>query len=58
VLYIFRYHHVTVLLYAWYSYSEYNAAARWFIVMNYVVHSVMYSYYAFKALRSAHWIRR
>ena len=34
-----------------YSFSEYTAAARWFIVMNYLVHSVMYSYYAFKALK-------
>lgn len=42
---------MTVLMYAWYSYSEYNSAARWFIVMNYIVHSTMYSYYALKALR-------
>ena len=42
---------MTVLLYAWYSYSEYTAPARWFIVMNYIVHSAMYTYYAFKALR-------
>ncbi len=25
--------------------------SRWFIVMNYLVHSVMYTYYAFKAMR-------
>lgn len=42
---------MTVLLYSWYSYAEYNSAARWFIVMNYIVHSTMYSYYAFKALK-------
>ena len=46
-----RYHHVTVLIYAWYSFTEYTAPARWFIVMNYCVHSLMYTYYAFKALR-------
>jgi len=46
-----RYHHITVLLYSWYSYSEYTAAARWFITMNYLVHSVMYTYYAFKAAK-------
>ncbi len=34
-----------------FSFSEYTSAARWFIVMNYLVHSVMYSYYAFKALK-------
>ena len=46
-----RYHHVTVLIYCWYSFSEYTAPARWFVVMNFVVHALMYTYYAFKALR-------
>lgn len=51
LIFLHWYHHITVLLYSWYSYSEYTAVARWFIVMNYIVHSLMYSYYAFKALR-------
>lgn len=51
LIFLHWYHHITVLLYSWYSYSEYTAVARWFIVMNYIVHSVMYSYYAFKSLR-------
>jgi len=51
LIFLHWYHHVTVLLYAWYSYSEYIATARWFVGMNYAVHSVMYSYYALKALR-------
>nr|AIW65585.1 elongase 2 [Tigriopus japonicus] len=51
LIFLHWYHHVTVMLYAWYSYSEYTAAARWFVVMNFIVHSVMYSYYAFKALK-------
>jgi len=51
LIFLHWYHHVTVLLYAWYSYTEYTAPARWFIVMNYCVHSLMYTYYAFKALR-------
>jgi elongation of very long chain fatty acids protein 6 len=33
------------------SYTEYTSSARWFIVMNYCVHSVMYSYYALRAMR-------
>merc|ERR1712029_110216 len=45
------YHHITVLIYCWYSFSQYTAPARWFVVMNFVVHSIMYTYYAFKALR-------
>lgn len=51
LIFLHWYHHITVLLYSWYSYSEYTAAARWFITMNYLVHSVMYTYYAFKAMR-------
>jgi len=39
---------MTVLVYAWYSYSDYIAPARWFVVMNYLVHSLMYTYYAMK----------
>ena len=46
--YDFRYHHMTVLIYAWYSYGDYIAPARWFVVMNYTVHSLMYTYYACK----------
>jgi len=51
LIFLHWYHHITVLLYSWYSFSEYTAAARWFITMNYLVHSVMYTYYAFKAMR-------
>ena len=51
LIFLHWYHHITVLLYSWYSYSEYTAAARWFVTMNYLVHSVMYTYYAFKAMR-------
>lgn len=51
LIFLHWYHHVTVLLYAWYSYSDYIATARWFVLMNYIVHSIMYSYYALKALK-------
>lgn len=50
LIFLHWYHHITVLLYSWFSYSEYTASARWFIVMNYFVHSVMYSYYALRAM--------
>ena len=46
-----RYHHVTVLWFAWYSYVEFTATCRWFMVMNYSVHAIMYSYYAAKAMK-------
>jgi len=51
LIFLHWYHHMTVLIYAWYSFSEYSAQARWFIVMNYLVHSVMYTYYALRAIR-------
>ena len=51
LIFLHYYHHVTVLAYSWFSYAEYTASARWFIVMNYMVHSVMYSYFALKAAK-------
>lgn len=50
LIFLHWYHHITVLLYSWFSYTEYTASARWFIVMNYCVHSLMYSYYALRAM--------
>lgn len=51
LIFLHWYHHITVLLYSWFSYTEYTASARWFVVMNYCVHSIMYSYYALRAMR-------
>lgn len=51
LMFLHWYHHVTVLIYSWYSYPDYIATARWFISMNYCVHSIMYSYYALKSLK-------
>lgn len=51
LIFLHWYHHVTVLLYTWLSYAERTGNGRWFIVMNYCVHSVMYTYYALKAMR-------
>lgn len=51
LIFLHWYHHITVLIYTWFSYTEYTSSARWFIVMNYCVHSVMYSYYALRAMR-------
>lgn len=51
LIFLHWYHHITVLMYSWFSYSEYTASARWFVVMNYCVHSLMYTYYALRALK-------
>lgn len=44
-------HHSTVLLYCWHSYSARIATGLWFAAMNYSVHFVMYGYFACTATR-------
>lgn len=51
LIFLHWYHHITVLLYAWYSYREQTGSGRWFICMNFAVHAVMYTYYALRALK-------
>uniref|UniRef100_T1J203 Elongation of very long chain fatty acids protein n=1 Tax=Strigamia maritima TaxID=126957 RepID=T1J203_STRMM len=51
LVFLHWYHHVTVLIYTWYSTQQIIPNARWFILMNIMVHSAMYSYYAFKAMK-------
>lgn len=51
LIFLHWYHHITVLTFCWYFYSDNCGPARWFVNMNYSVHAVMYSYYALKALR-------
>lgn len=49
LIFLHWYHHCTVLLYAWYTYACYSAQARYFVLMNFTVHALMYTYYALKA---------
>merc|ERR1712039_252934 len=44
-------HHSTVLLYCWHSYSIGIASGIWFAAMNYSVHAVMYGYFAITATK-------
>ena len=44
------YHHITVLAYSWHGLATKNSTGHWFCAMNLGVHSVMYSYYMFKAM--------
>lgn len=46
VIVLHWWHHITVLLYCWHSYSVQIATGMWYATMNYAVHTVMYSYYA------------
>jgi len=46
VILLHWWHHTTVLLYCWHSYSVRISTGIWFAVMNYFVHSIMYGYFA------------
>ena len=49
LIFLHWYHHITVLLYTWYAYVEFNAVNQWFLWINYAVHSIMYTYYSIRA---------
>lgn len=51
LIFLHWYHHITVLMFSWYFYQQHIAPARWYVVMNYVVHSLMYSYFALRSFR-------
>ena len=49
LIFLHWYHHITVMVYCWFSYSYITHPQQWFISMNYFVHFIMYSYYAVRA---------
>ena len=51
LIFLHWYHHATVLIYCWLSVRDDSSTSRWFILMNYIIHTFMYAYYAFRALR-------
>ena len=51
LIFLHWYHHITVLIYVWYSYMDHTAPGQWFLVMNYTVHALMYTYYAFRSMK-------
>lgn len=51
LIFLHWYHHVTVMIYSWYTYAYFYAPGRWFAAINCVVHSLMYTYYCCRALR-------
>ena len=44
-------HHVLTLNYSWFVFADVPGTARWMVNMNFVIHSMMYTYYALKAMR-------
>jgi len=51
LLFLHWYHHISVMVLNWYIVSFYCPLTRLFTIMNYFVHSLMYSYYAAKAAK-------
>lgn len=51
LIFLHWYHHILTLIYSWYAFKEFTPTARWYTVMNSGIHSLMYSYYALKALK-------
>ncbi|XP_043912540.1 elongation of very long chain fatty acids protein 6-like [Protopterus annectens] len=49
LIFLHWYHHITVLLYSWYTYKDRVSGGGWFMTMNFAVHAVMYSYYTLRA---------
>jgi len=50
LIFLHWYHHVTVLLFCWHSYTTGSPVGLFFVVMNYAVHAVMYGYYFLMAV--------
>lgn len=50
LIFLHWYHHVTVLFCVCFTVNYNLSTVRWYVSTNYTVHSVMYSYYALKAL--------
>ena len=50
-IFLHWYHHITVMIYSWWSFTQWTAAGRWYVAMNFSVHSLMYSYYALRAMK-------
>ena len=51
-------HHCFTLIFTWYAYGHNVSLGRWFVTMNYSVHSLMYLYYALRAqnVKISRWI--
>ena len=51
LIFLHWYHHVTVMIYSWYTYAYFFAPGRWFAAINSLVHSFMYTYYCLRACK-------
>lgn len=51
LIFLHWYHHITVMWMSFFSYIDVSSSCRLFMVMNYTVHSIMYTYYTLRAMR-------
>lgn len=51
LIFLHWYHHILTLIFSWFNYSRNSGVGIMFMVMNYFVHSIMYSYFALKACK-------
>jgi hypothetical protein len=51
LIFLHWYHHITVLLFCWHSYTTESPSGIYFTAMNYAVHAIMYAYYCGVALK-------
>lgn len=51
LIFLHWYHHITVMMYCWWSAQYCCGSPRYFITLNYTVHAIMYLYYALRAAR-------
>lgn len=49
LIFLHWYHHSAVVIFGFYMVSGRVAMSRWFVFMNFLVHSIMYTYYALRA---------
>jgi len=51
LIFLHWYHHISALLYTWYSFPNKISYGRWFICLNFAAHAIMYSYYTLRAMK-------
>ena len=51
VIFLGWFHHTTVMLYCWHAFHNCIASGLWFATMNFLVHTVMYTYYFLMVFR-------
>lgn len=51
LIFLHWYHHITVMIYSWYTFRDRLSGSQWYISMNFFVHALMYSYYACRAMK-------